>query len=171
MSSLRCYLNFQQSCSWKRTIILQSFDTIEKLKHSLQKQYNFFHILNFEIWVIWGRCNNFFLFSDSTQEYEFSTVYTNNIQSSTEETTPNLEYENASNKRKTGTSENSEAYFAKEQIPNDNNSDKRSISNYDISSDNTHDILVNQMHKTIVEMKKCDNEGFKREYSVSRHIV
>ena len=100
-----------------------------------------------------------------------STLYTNDIQSYIEETTPNMECENASNKRNTRAPENSEAYLAKEQIPNNNKIDKRSSSNYDISSDNTHDILVNQMHKTIVEMKKCDNEGFKREYSVSRHIV
>ena len=110
-------------------------------------------------------------FSDSTQEYELSTFYTNDIQSYTEETTPTLECENASNKRNMGTPENSEAYLAKEQTPLDNNIDKRISSNRDISSDNIHDILVNQMHKTIVEMKKCDNEGFKREYSVSRQIV
>ena len=111
-------------------------------------------------------------FSDNTQDYEFSTFYTNDIQSYIEETTPNLECENASNKRKTGTPENSEAYLAKELIPNDNEIDKRSItSSVDISSDNTHGILVNQMHQTVVEMKKCDNEGFKREYSVSRDIV
>ena len=82
-----------------------------------------------------------------------------------------MECENASNKRKTGTSENSEAYLAKAQISNDNNSDKRSSSNYGISSDNTHVILVNQMHKTIVEMKKCYKQCFKREYTVSRHMV
>ena len=112
-----------------------------------------------------------FFFSDNTQEYELSTLYTNDIQSYIEETTPNMECENASNKRNTRAPENSEAYLAKEQITNNNKIDKRSSSNYDISSDNTHDILVNQMHKTIVEMKKCYNEGFKREYSVSRHIV
>ena len=82
-----------------------------------------------------------------------------------------MECENVSNKRNTGTPESSEAYLAKEQIPNDNIIDKRINSNHDILSDNTHDILVNQMHKTIVEMKKCDNEGLKREYCVSRHMV
>ena len=80
-----------------------------------------------------------------------------------------MECENPSNKRKTGTPENSEAYLAKEQIPNDHNIDKRSSSNFDLSSDN--DMLVNQMQKTIVEMKKCDNDGFKREYFVSRNMV
>ena len=111
-------------------------------------------------------------FSDNTQDYEFSTFYTNDIQSYTEETTPKLECENASNKRNTGTPESSEAFLAKEHIPNDNEIDKRSItSSVDISSGNTHDILVNQMHQTVVEMKKCDKEGFKREYSVSRDIV
>ena len=101
-----------------------------------------------------------------------STLYTNNIQSYIEETTTNLECENASNKRNTGTPENSEAYLAKEHIPNDNEIDKRSISSsVDISSDNTHGILVKQMHKTVVEMKKCDNDSFKREYFVSRSMV
>ena len=112
-----------------------------------------------------------FFFSDNTQEYEFSTFYTNDIQSYIEETTSNLECENASNKRKTGTPENSEAYLAKEQIPNDNIIDKCISSNHDITSDNTHGILVNQMHKTIVELKKCDNDSFKREYFVSRNMV
>ena len=113
-----------------------------------------------------------FFFSDSTQEYVFSTLYTNDIQSYIEETTPNMECENASNKRQMRTPENSEAYLAKEHIPNDNEIDKRNFNNnVDISSGNTHDILVNQLHTTIVEMKKCENEGFKREYYVSRHMV
>lgn len=113
-----------------------------------------------------------FFFSDSTQEYVFSTLYTNDIQSYIEETTPNMECENASNKRQMGTPENSEAYLAKEHIPNDNEIDKRNFnSNVDISSGNTHDILVNHLHKTIVEMRKCENEDFKREYYVSRHMV
>ena len=83
-----------------------------------------------------------------------------------------MECENASNKRQMGTPENSEAYLAKEHIPNDNEIDKRSFnSSVDISSGNTHDILVNQLHTTIVEMRKCENGGFKREYYVSRHMV
>ena len=113
-----------------------------------------------------------FFFSDNTQEYEFSTLYTNDIQSSAEETTPTLECEIASNERNTGTPENSDAYLAKEHIPNDKEIDKFSTTSTDNkSSDNTHDILVNQMQKVIVTMKKCENEGFKREYTVSRHMV
>ena len=128
--------------------------------------------MNAEILVVCGRSTHFFLFSDNIQEYEFSTLYTNDIQSYIEETTPNLECENVSNERNTRASENNDAYLAKEHISNDNENDKRSItSSVDISSDNTHDILVNQMHKTIVEMKKCDNDSFKREYFVSRNMV
>ena len=83
-----------------------------------------------------------------------------------------MECENASNKRNTGTPDNSEVFLAKEHMPNDKEIDKRSSTGtHDISNDNTHDILVNQLHKTIVEMRKCENEGFKREYYVSRHMV
>ena len=109
--------------------------------------------------------------TNNSQEYECSTLNTNDIQSFIEEIAPNLESENASNKRNTGTPEHSEAYLAKEHIPNDNEIDKLSTTSTNKSSDNTHDILVNQMQKVIVEMKKCDNEGFTKEYSVSRHIV
>ena len=113
-----------------------------------------------------------FIFSDNIQEYAFSTFYTHYIQSYIEETTPNVECENASNKRNTGTPESSEAFLAKEPIPDNNEIYKRSSTGtYDISNDNTCDILVNQLHKTIVEMRKCENEGFKREYCVSRHMV
>lgn len=101
----------------------------------------------------------------------FSTLSTNDIHLSyIHEITPNLECENASLQRDTGRSENSEVYLAKEHISIDKHIDKSSITgSHDICIENIPDILVNQLHQTIVEMKKCEDEGFKREYSVSRH--
>ena len=101
----------------------------------------------------------------------FSTLSTNDIHSSyIHEITPNLACENASLQRDTGRSENSEVYLAKEHISIDKHIDKSSITGSpDICIEDIPDILVNQLHQTIVEMKKCEDEGFKREYSVSRH--
>ena len=65
-----------------------------------------------------------------------------------------------------------EACLAKDHIASDNLIHKcRITSNYDICSENTPDILINQLHKTIVEMAKYKNESFKREYIVSRRLI
>ena len=110
--------------------------------------------------------------TNNTQEYEFSTLYANEVQSNIQEITPILECENASNKRNTGRPESSGEFLAKEHIINDNQVVECCIATkYEICSDYTSDILVNKLHQTIVEMKKCDDEGFKREYSVSRSMI
>lgn len=108
--------------------------------------------------------------TNNSQEYVFSTLSTNEIQSSyIHESTPNLECENASLQKDTGRPENSEVYLAKERISSDKHIDKSSINgSHDICIEDIHDTLVNQLHETIVEMKKCEDEGFKKEYSVSR---
>ena len=100
----------------------------------------------------------------------FSSLSTNDIQSSyIQEITPNLEFENASLQQDMGRPENSEVYLAKEYISSDKHIDKSSITgSHDICIEDIPDILVTQLHQTIVELKKCENEGFKREYSVSR---
>lgn len=114
----------------------------------------------------------YFLLSvtNNSEEYVFSTLSTNDIQSSyIQEITPNLECENALLQRDTGRPENSEVYFAKEHISSYKHIDESSTTgSYDICIENLPDILVNQLHETIVEMKKCEDEGFKKEYSVSR---
>ena len=100
-----------------------------------------------------------------------SPLYTNVVNSYETEITPTLECENASIKRNKEKPENSEACISKENINNENQVDKCSIiSTYDKGGENTPDIPVNQLHETIVEMKKFEDKGFKREYSVSRRI-
>ena len=107
--------------------------------------------------------------TNNTQEYGFSTLYANEVQSNIQDITPNLERENASNKRNSGGPASSEVLLGKEHITNDNQVAKcSSATKYNICSDDTPDILVNKLHQTIVEMKKCDDEAFKKEYSVSR---
>ena len=134
----------------------------------------FFQPINAVILVINIRCTNAFLLSvtNNIQEYEFSTLYANQVQSNIQEITPILECENASNKRNSGRPESSGAFLAKDHVTNDNQVAKCGIATkYEICSDYTSDILVNKLHQTIIEMKKSDDEGFKREYSVSRCMV
>ena len=105
------------------------------------------------------------------QEDECSPLYTNVVHSYMYETevTPTLECKHASIKRNKERPENSETCISKEHIANDNQVDKCSItSTYDLCNENTPDILVNQLNETIAEMKKFEDKGFKREYSVSR---
>ncbi|XP_078328924.1 uncharacterized protein LOC111115260 isoform X3 [Crassostrea virginica] len=83
------------------------------------------------------------------------------------EVTPTLECKKASIKRNKERPENSETWISKEHIANDNQVDKCSItSTYDIDSEKTPNILVNQLNETIAEMKKFEDKGFKREYSM-----
>ena len=103
------------------------------------------------------------------QEDECSPLYTNVVHSYETEVTPTLECKHASIKRNKERPENSETYISKEHIANDNQVDECSITSiYDIGSENTPDILVNQLKVTIAELKKSQDKGFKREYSVSR---
>ena len=105
------------------------------------------------------------------QEGECSPLYINVVHSYITEVTPTLECKKVSIKKNMERSENSEACISKEHIADDNQVDKCSItSTYDIDSENTPDILVNQINETIAEMKKFEDKGFKREYSVSRRI-
>ena len=105
------------------------------------------------------------------QEDQCSPLYTNVVHSYITEVTPTLECKKASIKRNKEREENSETCISKEHIANDNQVDKCSItSTYNIGSENTPDIPVNQLHETIGEMKKFEDKGFKREYSVSRRI-
>lgn len=98
--------------------------------------------------------------TDNTQEHGFSTVDTNDFQSYIQEFTPNLQCETASNKRNSGRP-------GKEHINNDNQVAKcSSATKYDICFEHTPDILVNKLQQTIVEMKKNDDKGFKREYLI-----
>ena len=106
--------------------------------------------------------------TNNSQGYDVSTINTNAIHSYEEEITPELESKNVFIKRP----EENEACFAKEHIASDNQVDKCSItSTYDLCNENTPDILVSQLHETIVEMTKYKNESFKREYSVSRRLI
>ena len=101
-----------------------------------------------------------------------STVYTNEVQPSEQETTQYFECEDVSIKESTERPEDSEVCLVTEHIANADQVEKCSIaSTYDISVENIPDILVNQLHKTIAEMKKCKDESFNREYSVSRHLI
>ena len=120
------------------------------------------------------KCTNYFILSvsNNSQEKDISTLYTSDIQSFEQEITPKLERKNVSIKRNTERQENSEECPEKEHIANDNLIGKCSTTcTCDISDANTPDILVNQLHETIVEMKKCEDESFKREYSVSRRWI
>ena len=106
------------------------------------------------------------------QEYEMSAVYTNEVKPSEQETTQYFECENVCIKENTERPEDIEVCLVTKHIANADQFEKYSIaSTYDISGENIPDILVNQLHKTIAEMKKCKGEGFNREYSVSRHLV
>nr|XP_022307738.1 uncharacterized protein LOC111113741 [Crassostrea virginica] len=101
------------------------------------------------------------------EEDRCSPLYTNVVHSYKTEITPMLECENASIKRNMEQPENSEACISKEDLTNENQVDTCSITSiYDIGGENTPDIPVNQLHETIVEMKKFEDEGFKREYSM-----
>ena len=105
------------------------------------------------------------------QEDQCSPLYTNVVHSYITEVTPTLECKKASIKRNKERPENSETCISKEHIADDNQVDKCSItSTYDLCNENTPDILVNQLNETIAEMKKFEDKGFKREYSVSRRI-
>ena len=105
--------------------------------------------------------------TNNSQGYDVSTINTNAIHSNEEEITPVLESKNVLIKRP----EEIEACFAKENIASDNQVDKCSITGtYDLCNEHTPDILVSQLHETIVEMRKHKNESFKREYSVSRRL-
>ena len=106
--------------------------------------------------------------TNNSQDYDVSTINTNAIHSYEEEITPELECKNVSIKRP----EENEGCLAKEHIASDNQVDNCSItSTYDLCNENTPDILVSQLHETIVEMTKYKNERFKREYSVSRLLI
>nr|XP_022307759.1 receptor-type tyrosine-protein phosphatase alpha-like [Crassostrea virginica] len=105
--------------------------------------------------------------TNNIQEYEFSTLYANEVQSNIQEITPILECENASNNRNSGRPESSGAFLSKDHFTNDNQVAKCGIATkYEICSDYTFDILVNKLHQTIIEMKTSDDEVFKREYSM-----
>lgn len=89
-----------------------------------------------------------------------------------QESSTNLESENASVKRDTNRPDISEACISNACIAYDNQVEKYNIErSYDICKENAPNILVNQLHETIVEMKKSEEEGFKREYSVSRFMI
>nr|XP_022307734.1 uncharacterized protein LOC111113736 [Crassostrea virginica] len=101
--------------------------------------------------------------TNNSQEYDVSTLNTNAIHSYEEEIIPELESKNVLIKRP----EENEGCLAKEHIASDNQDDKCSITDtYDLCNENTPDILVSQLHETIVEMTKHKNESFKREYSM-----
>nr|XP_022309643.1 receptor-type tyrosine-protein phosphatase mu-like isoform X3 [Crassostrea virginica] len=101
------------------------------------------------------------------QEDQCSPLYTNVVHSYITEVTPTLECKKASIKRNKERPENSETCISKEHITNENQVDKCSIKGTcDIGGENTPDIPVNQLHETIVEMKKLEDKGFKREYSM-----
>ena len=76
-----------------------------------------------------------------------STVYTNELQPSEQETTQYFECENVSIKENTERPEDSEVCLVTEHIANADQVEKYSIaSTYDISGENIPDILVNQLH-------------------------
>ena len=106
--------------------------------------------------------------TNTSQGCDVSTINIHAIHSYEKEITSVLECKNVSIKRP----EENEACFAKENIASDNQDDTCSItSTYDVCNENTPDILVSQIHETIVEMTKYKNESFKREYSVSRRLI
>lgn len=110
--------------------------------------------------------------TNNCQEYEFSTLYSNVTQSFTEDIAPVMACRNASNERYTEIPESSEVCHEKEHIAKGIQIDTCSITGtFDTCSENSHDKLMNQIHNTIVEMKKCEDMGFKREFSVSRRII
>lgn len=104
--------------------------------------------------------------TNNYQETAYSTIDTNSVHSNEHETEPMLECKNVSIKRKSEEPENIGACFAKEHVVNENQFEKRAV-----RSSEAPDILVNQLHKNIAEMKKCKDEGFKLEYSVSKHMT
>lgn len=107
--------------------------------------------------IINVKCFNHFLLlvTNNYQEIAYSTIDTNSVHSNEHETEPILECKNVSIKRKSEEPENSGACFAKEHAVNENQFEKRAV-----TSSETPDILVNQLHKNIAEMKNMQGQGF-----------
>lgn len=80
-----------------------------------------------------------------------------------QESSTNLESENASVKRDTNIPDTSEACISNACIANDNHVTKYNIErSYVICKENAPNILVNQLHESIVEMKKKRGRRFQK---------